>query len=404
MPPAPIPGNDDARLLTLHEYGILDTLSEQAYDDVTALAAFVCDTPIALISMVDKDRQWFKARVGVEADHTRRNESFCAHTLISRETLVVEDSLLDTRFADNLLVLGDPRIRFYAGAPLVAPDGHVLGTVCVIDTKPRVLSAGQIGALEALSRQVMSMLESRMLASENRKATKALIQSEKLAAVGRLASSMAHEINNPLEAITNLLYLTRLKADDPEMREWLNLADQELRRISVIASQTLRFHKQSSRPRVISCQDLFSTTLSIYESRLTNANISIEKRKRAAQPVECFEGDVRQVLSNIVTNAIDAMPRGGRLLLRSREATEWKTGRKGLVLTLADTGTGMEEEAQRRRFEAFFTTKGIGGSGLGLWISADIMQRHQGSITIRSSQRTGSKGTVVALFLPFKAS
>jgi signal transduction histidine kinase len=230
------------------------------------------------------------------------------------------------------------------------------------------------------------------------------MQSEKLAAVGRMASSMAHEINNPLEAVTNLLFLARKNAAKPDVAGWLDQAELELRRVSVIANQTLRFHKQSTNPREISCVDLYSTVLNLYEARLRNHGIRVEKRKRASRPVECFEGDVRQILSNLVTNAIDAMPEGGCLYVRSREGTDWRTGRKGLVLTLADSGIGMSEATQRRMFEAFFSTKGIGGAGLGLWISADIMQRHQGRILIRSSQRKDASGTVVTLFLPFDAS
>ena len=400
MPPAPIPENDAERLKTLRSYPILDTLREQSFDDVVELATFICGTPVSLISLIDERRQWFKAETGFGEEETGRAESFCAYTLTTPGTLVVEDTLLDARFRDNPLVLGNPGIRFYAGAPLVAPNGHVLGTVCVIDTKPRVLSAAQIGALEALSRQTMELLESRVRLSDHEKASAALMQSEKLAAVGRLASSMAHEINNPLEALTNLLYLARAESQNPAVQEWLEMADLELRRISIIANQTLRFHKQSTKAKPITCASLFSTTLGVYESRLRNAGIVVEKRKRALEPVECFEGDVRQVLSNLVSNAIDAMPVGGRMLVRSREATEWKTGRRELVLTIADTGTGMDRETQQRMFEAFFTTKGIGGSGLGLWISADIMMRHNGRIRIRSRS---SRGTVVCLYLPFEA-
>jgi signal transduction histidine kinase len=316
--------------------------------------------------------------------------------------LIVKDTLLDPRFSDNPLVSGDPGIRFYAGAPLVDPHGHVLGTLCLIDNKPREISAAQVSALEALARQVMQLLEARMGALESQKAAKALMQSEKLAAVGRLASSMAHEINNPLEAVTNLLYLSRQRATDPDLENWLDQAEQELRRVSVIANQTLRFHKQSSKPQAITCLSLFSTTLSVYESRIKNAGITIEKRKRANEPVECFEGDIRQVLGNVVSNAIDAMPMGGRLIVRSREATNWRTGKRGLALTVADSGVGMDHDTQCRMFEAFFSTKGIGGSGLGLWISADIMHRHGGKITIRSSQDSAQTGTVVSLFIPFE--
>jgi signal transduction histidine kinase len=402
MPSAPIPANERARLAALEGYRLLDTLPEPGYDDVAELATFICGTPISLISLVDKDRQWFKAKVGVEASETARDVSFCAHTLGTAETLVVEDTLLDARFAENPLVMGETGIRFYAGAPLVDPSGHVLGTVCVADTKPRVLTEAQVLALEALARQVMQLLESRTLLIDSEKASKALVLSEKLAAVGRLASSMAHEVNNPLEAVTNLLYLARAYTTDPMVTEWLEQADLELRRIGVIVNQTLRFHKQATKARPIQCESLFSTTLNLYEAKLTNAGITVESRRWANRTVECFEGDIRQVLSNLVTNAIDAMPGGGRLLVRSREATDWRTGRKGLVLTVADTGTGIDAETRERLFEAFFSTKGIGGSGLGLWISAEIMQRHKGWIRIRSSQRPGHRGTVVQLFLPFQ--
>jgi len=239
--------------------------------------------------------------------------------------------------------------------------------------------------------------------TQQKRAEAALIQSEKLAAVGRLASSIAHEINNPLESVTNLLYLARQQAVLPEVQALLDTADQELRRVSIIANQTLRFHKQATKPQAISCGDLFSTVLSIYEGRLKNSDIKLEKRKRAHQPVVCFEGEIRQVLSNLVGNAVDAMPNGGRLLVRSREATDWRTGRGGLVLTVADEGCGITPQTQARIFEAFFTTKGHSGTGLGLWISAEIVERHQGRIRIRSSQREGHRGTVVALFLPFEA-
>jgi PAS domain S-box-containing protein len=234
----------------------------------------------------------------------------------------------------------------------------------------------------------------------------ALIQSEKLAAVGRMASSIAHEINNPLESVMNLIYLARTGPAPPEVVSYLDLADQELRRVANIASQTLRFHRQSTRPREISCDQLFGTSLSIYEGRLRNSNIEVEKRKRCTLPVVCYEGEIRQVLSNLVSNAIDAMPSGGRLILRSRQATNQRSGEQGMLVTIADTGMGMSEEARKRVFEAFFTTKGIGGSGLGLWISAEIVNRHNGSIHVRSRVPTGdgaAHGTVIEMFLPFKA-
>ncbi len=238
---------------------------------------------------------------------------------------------------------------------------------------------------------------------ERKSAEETLIRTEKLAAVGRLASSIAHEINNPLESVTNLLYLARTSDALPDdVRLYLITAEAELRRASAITTQTLRFHKQATRPVEMTCDDLIGNVLTIYQSRLVNSRIKVEKRKRAHRPVLCMDGEIRQVMSNLIGNAIDAMhPQGGRLLLRSRVGHDWRSGREGLVVTVADTGPGISAEAMARIFEAFFTTKGIGGTGLGLWISKEIIDRHQGRLTLRTSQARGNSGTVFALFLPF---
>jgi PAS domain S-box-containing protein len=240
--------------------------------------------------------------------------------------------------------------------------------------------------------------------TERKLAEQALLRTEKLAAVGRLASSIAHEINNPLESITNLLYLARNSEDPEQSREYLALADTELRRASAITTQTLRFHKQSTRPSHITCEDLISSALSFLRSRIVNAGITIEKRKRATRPILCFDGEIRQVVSNLIINAVDAMhPNGGRLIIRSREGQDPATQRPGLILTIADTGCGMSPETLSKIFEPFYTTKGVAGTGLGLWISKEIIERHNGRLSLRSSRRPGHTGTVFTIFLPFEA-
>ena len=237
-----------------------------------------------------------------------------------------------------------------------------------------------------------------------RNAEAAMIQTEKLAATGRLAASIAHEINNPLEAVTNLLYLARGTQEIQAIQQYLDLAEKELGRVSLITSQTLRFYKQSNSPRAVTCQDLFGSVLAVYQSRLTSSNTSVEQRHHAGKPVTCFEGEIRQVLSNLVGNAIDAMhPNGGRLLLRSREATQGNSGRKGIKFTIADTGPGIPAPLTRKIFEAFYTTKGMSGTGLGLWVSNEIVNRHEGKLQLRTSQRNGRSGTVFTLFLPLEA-
>ncbi len=235
-----------------------------------------------------------------------------------------------------------------------------------------------------------------------KRAESALIKSEKLAAVGRLASSIAHEINNPLESVTNLLYLAKQRATDSMQIAYLETADQELRRVAAITNQTLRFYKQQTRPVRLSAEPLLESVLSIYEGRLQNYNIAVEMDLRSQAEVLVLDGEIRQVLSNLVDNAIDSMARGGRLLLRSLSGTEWRTGRVGLFLTVADTGIGMDASTMSKVFEAFYTTKGIGGTGLGLWISEEIVQRHAGRLYLRSRTDAGRHGTVIRLFLPFE--
>jgi len=237
--------------------------------------------------------------------------------------------------------------------------------------------------------------------TESKRAEQVLLQSEKLNAVGRLASSIAHEINNPLEAVTNLLYLAQQAAVSPKAQHYLEAAEVELQRVSAIASQTLRFYRQSTNPKPVTSDDLIGATLPLYQGRLANSHVNVERRDRTSRAVTCFDGEIRQVLSNFIGNAIDAMSlSGGRLLIRNREGTDWTTGRLGVILTVADTGSGMSPHTLSKIFEPFFTTKGDKGTGLGLWISREIVDRHRGVLKVRSSQSAHRSGTVFALFLP----
>ena len=158
----PLPENESSRLKALSDYAILDTLPEQAFDDLTRLATYICDAPIALISLVDEHRQWFKSRVGLDMTETPREQAFCAHAIINpARAMIINDATLDERFMDNPLVTGEPHIRFYAGAPLVTPDGQAVGTLCIIDRVPHKLTPRQLEILQVLSRQVVAQLEMR---------------------------------------------------------------------------------------------------------------------------------------------------------------------------------------------------------------------------------------------------
>jgi len=243
-----------------------------------------------------------------------------------------------------------------------------------------------------------------MDASERKRSEEALRRSEKLAATGRLAASISHEINNPLEAITNLLFLLRNFCSlEEQAQRYVAMAEHEARRISEITQQTLRFYRQSTSPARTNMGELLDSVLSLFQVRLNTLGIRVERKYDPAMDLFCFAGEVRQVIANLVGNAIDATSGGGRLIIRARRSRNWKDRRhKGVRITVADTGTGIERELRHRIFEAFFTTKEETGTGLGLWVSHEIILKHQGLVHLRS--RDGASGcptgTVFQIFFP----
>ncbi len=253
---------------------------------------------------------------------------------------------------------------------------------------------GEAGEVRAISAAVLDV-------TKQQKAERALRQSEKLAAVGRLASSISHEINNPLEAVTNLLYLAATDAGlTTEGRAYLTQAQDELARVGQIATQTLRFHRQANSPSPVTAAQLVDPVLNLYHGRLVNSGIHVEACYGTARKVLCFENDIRQVLNNLIANAIDAMRTGGRLLIRAHEQCDLRSDAEGVRISVADTGHGMDAATLQRVFEPFYTTKDLNGNGLGLWISQGIVERHQGQLRVRSATKGPRRGTVFSLFLP----
>lgn len=237
--------------------------------------------------------------------------------------------------------------------------------------------------------------------TDRRAAEEALRKTEKLAAVGRLAASISHEINNPLESVTNLVFLARNAPEiAPRTREFLNIAERELGRVSQIASQTLRFYRQSSRPSQINLAEVLDAVLSVYEGRISNSQIQVRREYADGEYlIAGLDGELRQVFANLIGNAIDASPPGGRIRLRIASGRA-PDGSHEMRVIVADNGSGISPELRSRIFEPFFTTKTNTGTGLGLWITREILGKHGGRIRVRSSQTPGGTGTVFMVCLP----
>jgi signal transduction histidine kinase len=251
-------------------------------------------------------------------------------------------------------------------------------------------AAGEIAGVSEVARNI----------ARQKRAEEAVRISEKLAAVGRLASSVAHHINNPLAAVMNLLFLLQNEDLSPEGRHYLATARREISRVAHIAAEALGFGGNRREPVWVSISAIFDEALALHDNLIVVAGIEVLRDDDAALRLRCHPGELRQVMVNLIGNALDAMPFGGRLQLRVRRATDWITGRPGLRITVADNGCGMSPATRRRAFEPFYTTKERIGTGLGLWVCADIVSRYTGRISARSNDTCGRNGSVLTLFLP----
>lgn len=233
--------------------------------------------------------------------------------------------------------------------------------------------------------------------TEARRTEQALRRSEQLAAAGRLAASIAHEINNPLEAVTNLLYLVKMDESlSGSSRDLCDVADRELQRLSHITSRSLKFYRQRTAPAWTTIEDLIESVLFFHETEIRMRGIEVERRYRTAPAVLCLGGEIQQVLTNLIGNALEAMSERGRMALGVRRASD-RDGRDGVAVTIADDGAGMDRYTLERLFHPFVTTKGESGTGLGLWVSKGIVDKHHGTIRVRSRE---GDGTVFRMFLP----
>lgn len=394
---AALPSNEAERLAALHRYDILDTAPEQDYDDFTLLAAQICGTPIALISLIDEERQWFKSRVGLEAPETSRDIAFCAHAILEPEhVFVVQNPEKDDRFADNPLVTGDLHIRFYAGAPLVTPDNMPLGTLCVIDQKSRSLDAEQVKALEALARQIAAQLELRYVRKKLAEQNEALRQLN--VQKNQFYGMAAHDLRNPLQVIEGYSKLllngvagTVTPGQSKALEAVVNNCGFVLHLINdLLELSTLEGTALTLNRVPTSLETLVEKNVSLNRLAAEAKKIRLNFRAEAGiptVPVDTFRID--QVLNNLISNAIKFSHPGSEVAI--------EVGRRedGVRIEVRDQGQGIPAAELATLFQPFTKTSvrgtaGESSTGLGLYIVKRIVESHGGKVEVESAPGAGS--------------
>jgi len=397
---APLPANETERLQTLCDYGLMDTPPEAVFDEIVALASYVFQAPIALVSLLDESRQWFKAHIGIDISETPREHAFCSYAILYPEGMVVLDALEDPRFADNPLVLGHPGIRFYAGTPLFTREGHALGTLCVIDTKPRrFFDPEQRAALQTLGRHLMAQIEIRYSSAflakallERRQAV--MEQQNRLLEHGRELSRLnelkdrfmtmlAHELRNPLAAILNAIEL--LRSPDPE--DAVEIIEAQVKHVTRLIEDFLDLSRVT-RGKIT----LKKVALDLVRAVRSATRASWGALSKGGQQflIELPEEPLwtradplrlEQIISNLLINATKFTEPGKQIRL-----TLQRDGDQA-VLRVCDEGIGIAPEMQERIFEPFVQveeSRDQKGLGLGLPLVRQLAHLHNGSIEVHS--------------------
>jgi signal transduction histidine kinase/CheY-like chemotaxis protein len=398
----PVPENEQGRLQALERYTVMDTLPEA----ITELASYICQVPMALISLIDENRQWFKSRVGVEVNEMPRDISFCQYAIMGESFLEVADLQQDKRFSANPLVTGEPHIRFYAGTPLLTPDGYAVGTLCVLDTEPRKLSLQQKQALQTLARSVVMQLvlkdQKKRIEEEKEKACQSVKVKEQFLA------NMSHEIRTPLNGIvglTNLLMASQLTEEQHTFLSHIKSSADNLHRIvnDILDYSNIESGNIHLQAVPFSISQLFHTVIQLYSARAGQKGLQLAASFSGDIP-DTLTGDparLQQVLGNVIDNAIK-FTESGRVTVRVSKHTQH--GQKvALLFTVQDTGIGIPEDRLAAIFESFTqadnkNNRSYGGTGLGLAIAKRLVDAQGGKIWINSKQDEGSTCQIILSF------
>ncbi len=385
MPDSLLTAAEETRLAALRAYNILDSLTEKEYENITYLASVVCEVPVALISFVDEERQWFKSHRGLVASETALEYSFCAHALQRpNEMLVVPDSREDARFKDNPLVTGDPNIVFYAGIPLVTEAGDGLGTVCVIDTKPRELSEAQQTSLRILASEVMRLLELRKENIDLR--LKKIELEKKILALDNFSMVVAHDIKSPLSSInlaTEILEQNFGNNMDEEAKMFLGITQRSARKIKTLVDGILSYTRaegEMHKHELINISEMLDSINGI----LTSPRKFVLRYQKSDAQIYLNRTQLEQVFINLINNGIRYNDKPLAIIRVSHsEDKDWH------YFEVADNGIGIKPEDQKKIFQLYETVDeadqvGVRGNGIGLPTVKRIIESYNGTIILDS--------------------
>ncbi|EJG02471.1 GAF domain-containing hybrid sensor histidine kinase/response regulator [Flavobacterium sp. F52] len=394
----PIPENELQRLAALKRYNILDTLPDDAFDDATKLVAYICGVPIAHISFIDENRQWFKSEIGIGVSEVPREISFCQYTILDSKMTEINDTLLNDRFKDDPNVTGSFNIRFYAGVPLTTPDGYNIGTLCAIDHEAKVLNENQRNALSIVAKHVITSLE--LSTKNNQLYTQRKIAERAVLARDSFLANMSHEIRTPLNAIigfTDLLAQTKL---DDTQRDYIGNVQIAGENLLLIVNDILDLSKMESGNLPIEAEpfNLKKTLRHVYSLLKVKVQKEVEFNlfldAELPDMVIGDQGRLNQILVNLIGNALKFTNEGEvTVSVKKIEETEDSYSFK---FSIKDTGIGIAKDKLETIFERFTqgeesTTRTFGGTGLGLNIVKQLVELQKGEVHVKSTLNRGSE-------------